>query len=106
MNWDSIKLHATSAMNWAASGSKLTYAAIGAGLLVFLILFRLFFKDISGFIHCIGFSISSQQNSAAAGQLGASRWSRIKLLLGTLLPGATGYAAYILLPKFFPTVFQ
>jgi hypothetical protein len=106
MNWDSIKLHATNAMNWAASGTKLTYAAIGAGLLVFVILFRLFFKDIPGFVHCIGFSMSSQQNSAAAGQLGASRWSRIKILLGTLAPAATGYAAYILLPKFFPTVFQ
>jgi len=106
MNWDSIKLHASNAMNWAASGSKLMYAAIGAGLLVFVILFRLFFKDIPGFIHCIGFSISSQQNSAAAGQLGASRWSRIKILLGMLLPAGTGYAAYILLPRFFPSVFQ
>src|SRR5437660_416977 len=105
MNMDSIKLHLTNAMNWVASGTKLTYAAVGAGLLVFVILFRVFFKDIAGFVHCIGFSISSQQNAAAAGQLGASRWSRIKLLLGTLLPVAIGYAAYLLLPRFFPTVF-
>jgi hypothetical protein len=105
MNTTEIKSHATNAMNWAASGSKLTYAAIGAGLVLFVILFRMFFKDIPGFIHCIGFSVSSQQNSAAAGQLGASRWSRIKLLLGVLLPAGTGYAAYILLPRFFPTVF-
>jgi hypothetical protein len=105
MNWDSIKLHATNAMNWTASGTKLTYAAIGAGLLVFVILFKIFFKDIAGFIHCIGFSVGSQQN-AAAGQLGASRWSRVKLLAGTLVPAGTGYAAYVFLPRFFPTVFQ
>lgn len=106
MNMTAIKDQLTHAMNWAASGTKLMYAAIGVGLVLFFILFKMFFKDVAGFIHCIGFSVSSQKNSAAAGQLGASRWSRIKILLATLLPGATAYAAYVFLPKFFPTVFQ
>ena len=106
MNTTEIKSQLSNAMNWAASGTKLTYAAIGVGLLVFLILFKMFFKDVAGFIHCIGFSVGSQQNSAGAGQLGANRWSRIKLLLALILPGATGYAAYIFLPQWFPTVFQ
>jgi hypothetical protein len=106
MNTTAIKDQMTHAMNWAASGTKLLYTAIGVGLLLFLILFRMFFKDVAGFIHCIGFSVSSQQNSAAAGQLGASRWSRVKLLVAMVLPGGSAYAAYIFLPKFFPTVFQ
>jgi hypothetical protein len=106
MNTTAIKENLTHAMNWAASGTKLLYSAIALGLLLFLILFRMFFKDVAGFVHCIGFSISSQQNAAAAGQLGASRWSRIKLLLALLLPGGTAYAAYVFLPRFFPTVFQ
>ena len=30
----------------------------------------------------------------------------MKLLLIAVVPAGTGYAAYVLLPSFFPTVFQ
>jgi hypothetical protein len=108
MNTTAIKEQLTHAMNWAASGTKLTYAAIGAGLVIFLILFKVFFKDVAGFIHCIGFSVGSSKGgpSGGPGQPAASRWSRIKLLLGALVPAGSGYAAYVFLPRFFPTVFQ
>src|SRR5262245_53528904 len=104
MNTDSIKTHASDAMNWAASGTKLTYTAIGAGLVVALVLFKVFFKDFPGFFHCIGYSISSQPNGAAAGQT-PTAGSRIKLLLVLALPIGAAWAAYAYLPKFFPTVF-
>jgi hypothetical protein len=100
-----IKTHVTDAMQWAASGTKLTYAAISAGLLLALILFRMFFKDLPGFVHSIGFSISSQPHSAGAGQAAQTKGSRVKLLMTLALPIAAGYAAYVYLPKFFPTVF-
>jgi hypothetical protein len=106
MNTSAIKDQLTQAMQWAESGSKLTYASIAVGLLVALILFRLFFKNIAGFFHCIGFSLSSQPNAGAPAQPGLSRWSRLKLLLGTLLPAGSGYAAYMLLPRWFPAFFQ
>ena len=104
MNTDSIKTHASDAMQWASSGTKLTYAAIGAGLVVALILFKVFFKDFPGFFHCIGYSISSQPNGAAAGQT-PTAGSRIKLLLGLALPIGAAYASYVFLPRLFPTVF-
>ena len=104
MNTDSIKTHATDAMHWAASGTKLTYAAIGVGLVVALILFKIFFKDFPGLFHSIGYSISSQPNGAAAGAT-PTKGSRIKLLLGLALPIGAAYASYVYLPRFFPTVF-
>ena len=107
MNTSAIKDQATHALQWAESGSKLTYASLAVGLVVALILFRLFFKNLAGFVHCIGFSLGSQtNNTVAAAQPGLSKWSRVKLLLGTLVPAGSGYAAYIFLPRWFPAFFQ
>lgn len=100
MNSTDIKSQLTNLMTWASSGTKLTYAAICVGLLVALILFRLFFKNFAGIFHSIGFSISS------SGELGQDKTSRIKLLFALLLPPASAYAAYIFLPKWFPTIFS
>ena len=94
------------AANWAVSGTKLTYAAIGVGLIVGAILFRWFFKGVGGFFHSIGFSIGSSGNPAVAAEPGLSSSSRLKLLLIIILPPAFGYAAYLLLPRLLPTVFH
>jgi hypothetical protein len=105
MHISSMKAQATDAFQWAASGSKLTYISVAIGLLVALILFRMFFKSLAGFVHCIGFSLGSQPNGAAA-QPGLSRASRLKLLLGTVLPAGIAYAAYLFLPRWFPAYFH
>ena|SRR5215831_3478556 len=94
------------AANWAASGTKLTYAAIGVGVVVGAILFRWFFKGVGGFFHSIGFSIGSSGNPAVAAEPGLSSSSRLKLLLIVILPPAFGYASYLLLPRLLPTVFH
>ncbi|HWW01667.1 MAG TPA: hypothetical protein VNZ64_18355 [Candidatus Acidoferrum sp.] len=106
MNTPSLKDQMTNALHWAGSGSNLIYASLAVGLLVALILFRLFFKNLAGFVHCIGFSLSSQPNAVVAPKPGQSRWNRVKLLVGTLLPAGSGYAAYLLLPRWFPAFFQ
>jgi hypothetical protein len=106
MNSTEIKDHLTNTMQWAASGSKLTYASIGIGLLVALILFRFFFKSLPGLFHCIGFSFGTPPNAGVPAQPGVSKLSRVKLLLGALLPAGSGYAAYVMLPRLFPTIFQ
>jgi len=106
MNASSIKPQVTDAITWAESGSKLTYISIAVGLVVALVLFRLFFKNLAGFFHCLGFSLGSQPNSGAPAQPGASSKSRIKLLLGTLLPAGTAYVAYVFLPRWFPAFFH
>src|SRR3954454_18997112 len=106
MNIDAFKVQLANALQWAQSGTKLMYSAIGVGLVVGLILFKVFFKDLAGFIHCIGFSVSSQSTgSGGAGQAAQSKSSRWKLLFGILLPAGSAYAAYIFLPRFFPAMF-
>jgi hypothetical protein len=92
--------------HWASSGSKLTYAAIGTGLLVGLILFKMFFKSIAGLFHSIGFSFGAGNDPSVAAEPGISSSARMKLILILLLPAAFGFAAYMFLPTFFPTVFK
>jgi hypothetical protein len=106
MNIDAFKVQLANALQWAQSGTKLMYSAIGVGLVVGLILFKVFFKDIAGFIHCIGFSVSSQSGSGGAAGAGQSKSSRWKLLFGILLPAGSAYAAYILLPRYLPQMFH
>jgi hypothetical protein len=106
MNSEKIKELLANVAQWAQSGTKLTYASIGVGLFVALILFRMFFKHVPGFIHCVGFSVSTGKNPDVAAEPSLSSSSRLKLLLGALIPPACGYAAYVLLPKYFPNFFQ
>ena len=101
-----IKDQLSNAIQWASSGSKLTYASIGLGLVVGVILFRVFFKGVGGFFHSVGFSIGSSGNPAVAAEPGLSSSSRLKLLLATVLPVGSAYAAYLLLPRWFPTIFH
>ena len=101
-----VKEQLTSAMQWAASGSKLTYAAVGTGLVIGLVLFKVFFKSVAGFFHSVGFSVGSGGNPAVAAQSGLSTNSRLKLFFVLIVPPACAYAAYVFLPKWFPTVFQ
>jgi hypothetical protein len=106
MNSATINEEVTHTLRWAESGSKLTYVSIAVGVVVGLVLFRVFFKNLGGFVHCIGFSLGSQPSSAGPAQPGLSLWSRVKLLVGTLAPAGAGYAAYVFLPRWFPSFFQ
>ena len=99
-----IIAHVSNLWQWVESGTKLTYASVAIGVLVALVLFRLFFRHLPGFIHCVGFSVSTGKNPDLAPGLGTS--SRLKLLLVLLLPVVFGCAAYVLLPKFLPAYFQ
>jgi hypothetical protein len=102
----SVKDEMTSAMQWAAGGTKLTYAAIATGLVIGLVLFKVFFKSVAGFFHSVGFSVGSGGNPAIAAQPGLGTSSRLKLFLVLVIPPACAYAAYVFFPKWFPTVFQ
>src|SRR5689334_7955527 len=103
---DSIKDHVSSSFQWAASGTKITYAAIAVGMVIGLILFRFFFKSPAGLFHSIGFSFGSGGNPTVAAEPGLCSSSRLKLVLILLVPAGCAYAAYMLLPGFFPTVFN
>lgn len=101
-----IEIHSFSqVLQWAQSGSKTAYAAIGFGVFMALVLFRLFFKHLPGFIHSVAFSVSTGKNPDLAKQPGLGSASRFKLLFSLVVPVASGYAAYVFLPRLFPTIF-
>ncbi len=104
--FNSIKDSANNLLQWATSGTKLTYAAIAVGLLVGLVLFRIFFKGLAGLFHSIGFSLGSGGNPAVAADPGLCTSSRLKLLLILLVPAGSAYAAYMLLPRLLPAFFR
>jgi hypothetical protein len=106
LNSSEFKVHISNLLQWAQSGTKLTYASIAIGLVAGLVLFRLFFQHLPGFIHCVGFSVSTGKNPDLAKQPSLGTSSRLKLLLALLLPVAFGFAAYLLLPKLVPAYFQ
>ena len=101
-----VKDQLTSAMQWAASGSKLTYAVLATGLVIGLVLFKVFFKSVAGFFHNVGFSVGSGGNPEVAANPGLGTSSRIKLFLVLVIPLVCAYGAYVFFPKWFPTVFQ
>ena len=104
---DSFKEHASNVLEWTASGSRITYAAVAVGVLVCLILFRFFFRSVAGLFHSIGFCFGSGGGgSGVAAAPGQCTYSRVKVLLILLLPVGCAYAAYMLLPGVFPTVFK
>jgi hypothetical protein len=104
--FNSIKDHANTVIQWASSGSKLTYAAITVGVIIALIMFRLFFKSVAGLFHSIGFSFGSGGNPTVAAEPGLCSSSRLKLVVFSLVPAGCAYAAYVILPSVFPTVFK
>jgi hypothetical protein len=88
-----------------AGASKLTYAAIGIGLLVALLYFKLIFGDRGGFKQDV-------ENDAKIPLLDKdydfvdSRWSHNKILIWILLSAGSGVLAYHQLPGWFPNLFR
>ena len=76
-------------VQWASSGTKLLMPLVSIGLLLALVLYKLFFKDMGGLFHSIGFSVSSK------GELGQDKSSRYKLLFALIIPPAAAYGASI-----------
>ena len=104
--FNTIKEHANALIQLASSGSKLTYAAVMVGLVIALIMFRLFFKSVAGLFHSIGFSFGSGGNPEVAAKPGLSSSSRVKLALFSIVPIGSAYGAYMVLPTLFPTIFK
>jgi hypothetical protein len=88
-----------------ADGTKLTYAAIGVGLLVAFFYFRIFFRDVSGFEE-------DSKNDANIPILDKdydyvnSQWSHNKITAWILLSIGSGVLAYYQLPQLFPSFFR
>ena len=73
--------------------SRLTYAAVGIGVFTAALLFKLFFKDVSGFWECLRFWFRPDIFSLFKGEWFEDQWSELKLLVWAAL--ATGCEAFL-----------
>ena len=88
-----------------ADGNRLTYAALGVGLLVAVLYFRIFFRDVAGFEDDVSKSerlpiINKNYDYVD------SKWSGNKIMIWVILSVGSGIAAYYQLPGWFPHVFK
>jgi hypothetical protein len=86
-----------------ADGTKLTYAAMGVGLLVAFLYFRIFFRDVSGFEEDID---KSEKIPIVDKDYVESKWSGNKIMIWIFLSVGCGIAAYYQLPAWFPHLFK
>jgi hypothetical protein len=88
-----------------ANGDKLTYAALGVGLLVAILYFRIFFRNPSGFKEDV---IQSEKIPLLDRDYDPveSNWSGNKITIWVLISVGCSIAAYYQLPDWFPHVFK
>jgi hypothetical protein len=88
-----------------ADADRRTWAAIGFGLFVAFLYFRIFFRDVSGF----------EEDVDKSGKIPIvdkdydyveSKWSGNKIWIWILLSVGSGIAAYYQLPELFPRLLK
>ena len=90
--------------NFFAHGTKLTYAAMGVGLIIAILYFRIFFRNPSGF----------EDDLDKAGKIPIvnkdydyveKKWSTDKIWLWLFISVGCGILAYYQLPEWLPHLF-
>jgi len=88
-----------------ADGTRLTYASIGVGLLVAFLLFKILFRDVSGYVDDNDTAFKVPIVNADYDYVD-SRWSRGKIWVWLFVSIGMGIAAYYQLPDWFPHAFK
>ncbi|HEY1788731.1 MAG TPA: hypothetical protein VGJ73_11270 [Verrucomicrobiae bacterium] len=91
-------------LDFFVHGTKLTYAAIGIGLVVAILYFGIFFRNSSGF----GNDVSNALNNPVIDKdydYVNRQWSKDKILLWLIISIGSGILAYYQLPEWFPHLF-
>src|SRR6266550_1642475 len=97
-----------SVLHWTSSATgvpPLTCAAVGVGLLVAVLYFKLFFGNFRGFGKDVGNSGSDPLLDDDYDYV-ESQWSSNKILIWLLLSFGCGWLAYHQLPGWFPDLFR
>jgi hypothetical protein len=81
------------------------YAAIGVGLLMAALLFKLFFADFADFVECLKYWFWGKWISFFQGELEEYSCDTFKLMIWILLSGLCGLSAYFQPLKWFPKLF-
>ena len=95
----------TDFMNAVTHASRLTYASVAVGVFMAAFLFKLFFKDFSGFRECVRYWFRPDIFSLFRGEWNEDRWSELKLFVWAALSTGCGILSYYQLPDWFPSMF-
>jgi hypothetical protein len=92
-------------MDMIAVASPLAWAAIGVGVFVSVLFFKLIFGDFEGFIECVRYWFQPDFISAVRGEWTEDKWGTLKLFIWIALSVGCGILAYHQLPGWLPVVF-
>jgi hypothetical protein len=97
-------------MDMITSASPRAWAAVGVGIFIAALFFKIIFGDFEGFIECVRYwfqsGFISQLTSALRGEDGMERqWGELKLFVWIALSVGCGILAYYQLPGWLPGLF-
>lgn len=87
-----------------AHGTKLTYAALGVGLVMAILYFPIFFRGASGFKEDLENETKSPFLNKDYDYVDV-QWSKDKIALWLIISVGCGLLAYYQLPEWFPHIF-
>jgi hypothetical protein len=91
------------------SASPRAWAAIGAGVFIAVLFFKLIFGDLQGFIECVRYSFQAPFTFRFIWAMRADstevEWGSLKLFIWIVLSVGCGILAYYQLPGWLPGIF-
>ena len=93
-------------IQYLSSITPLGYIAIGLVVLTAVLIFRIYFDDLSDFLECLRLGMQPDLISVVRGEWTESHWAGTKLMLWVMPSILSGYVAYSEFPKWWPGVFH
>jgi hypothetical protein len=90
--------------DFLAHGTRLSYAAMGIGLITAILYFRIFFRNPSGFEDDLSNATKSPIRDKDYDYVD-NQWSKDKILLWIIISVGCGILAYYQIPEWFPRLF-
>jgi hypothetical protein len=85
--------------------SRQVWAAIGVGVFIAALFFKLIFGDFQGFVECIRYWFQPDFVSFVRGEWMEDKWGSLKLFVWIALSVGCGILAYYQLPGWLPGIF-
>jgi hypothetical protein len=92
-------------MDLITNASPRAWAAIGVGVFIAVLFFKLIFGDFGGFIECVRYWFQSDFISAVRGEWTEDKWGSLKLFIWITLSIGCGVLSYYQLPGWLPGFF-
>jgi hypothetical protein len=85
--------------------SRQVWAALGVGVFIGALFFKLIFGDFQGFVECVRYWFQPDFVSFVRGEWMEDKWGSLKFFIWIALSGGCGILAYYQLPHWLPGFF-